>query len=58
MKLKIKFIVSLFLSALFFISCNDYSDLTPVVQDKVSGSADFTRFVTIGNSITAGIKSN
>ncbi|HQI41959.1 MAG: hypothetical protein B6D44_13670 [Ignavibacteriales bacterium UTCHB2] len=57
MKLKIKFIVSLFLSALFFISCNDYSDLTPVVQDKVSGSADFTRFVTIGNSITAGYQS-
>ncbi|MDT3696934.1 MAG: hypothetical protein ROY99_11160 [Ignavibacterium sp.] len=57
MKLKVKFFVSLFLLALIFIGCDDYSDLTPVVKDQVSGTADFTRFVTIGNSITAGYQS-
>lgn len=54
MKFKIKFIVSLLLTALIFISCDDYTDLTPVVKDKMSGNANFTKYVALGNSITAG----
>lgn len=52
--MKIKFIISLFLSAILFVSCDDYTDLTPVVKDKMSGNADFTRYVSLGNSLTAG----
>ncbi|HMN47688.1 MAG TPA: SGNH/GDSL hydrolase family protein [Ignavibacteriaceae bacterium] len=52
--MKIKLIASIFLSALIFISCDDYNDLTPPVKDKISGSANFARYVALGNSITAG----
>lgn len=52
--MKIKFIVSLFLSVLIFVSCDDYTDLTPVVKDKMSGNANFTKYVALGNSITSG----
>jgi len=39
--------------------CQDRSNLTaPAPQSPKSGSADFTRFVTIGNSITAGYQSS
>src|ERR1035437_1182160 len=39
--------------------CQDRSNLTaPTPQSPKSGSADFTRFVTIGNSITAGYQSS
>ncbi len=55
--MKIKLIASIFLSTLIFISCDDYTDLTPPVKDKVSGSANFARYVALGNSITAGYQS-
>ena len=43
-------------SLLFFVACEDRSDLTaPSAPD--TGSADFTRFVSIGNSLTAGYQS-
>src|ERR1035437_2312025 len=39
--------------------CQDRSNLTaPTPQSPKSGAADFTRFVTIGNSITAGYQSS
>ena len=39
--------------------CEDRSNITaPTPQSPKSGSADFTRFVTIGNSITAGYQSS
>ena len=39
--------------------CQDRSNLTaPAPQSPKSGTADFTRFVTIGNSITAGYQSS
>jgi phospholipase/lecithinase/hemolysin len=39
--------------------CQDRSNLTaPTAQSPKSGNADFTRFVTIGNSITAGYQSS
>jgi len=42
---------------LFFSACEDYSDLTaPAPIDF--GSADFTTFVAVGNSITAGYQSS
>jgi len=55
--MKIKLIVSIFLTALIFISCDDFTDLTPPVQNQVSGNANFARYVALGNSITAGYQS-
>src|SRR5574338_33763 len=56
--MKIKLILTIFLSALIFISCDDYSELTPTVKDQMSGSANFARYVSLGNSITAGYQSS
>ena len=46
---------------LLFIACNDPEDvdLTPIVAEEVNaefttGSADFTKYVALGNSLTAG----
>lgn len=53
-----KLIISLSLLsiiALAIIGCEDYTDLT--APELNLGSADFTRFVSIGNSITAGLQS-
>jgi hypothetical protein len=45
--------------AVIITGCQDRSNLTaPTPQSPKSGSADFTRFVTIGNSITAGYQSS
>src|SRR5574338_18336 len=55
--MKIKLILTIFLSALIFISCDDYSELTPTVKDQMSGSANFARYVALGNSITSGYQS-
>ncbi len=43
-------------SLLFFVACEDRSDLTAPSAPN-TGSADFTRFVSIGNSLTAGYQS-
>lgn len=55
--MKIKLLTLLFLSALIFISCDDYKDLNAPVQNAVSGNANFSRLYSIGNSITAGYQS-
>ncbi len=44
-------------SLLFFVACEDRSDLTAPAKVK-TGTADFTRFVAIGNSLTAGKQNN
>jgi len=45
--------------AVIITGCQDRSNLTaPTLQSPKSGTADFTRFVTIGNSITAGYQSS
>ena len=57
MKHSIKFIAIIFFTIIAFISCNDYSELETPVKDKISGSANFARYVSLGNSITAGYQS-
>ena len=57
MKLKIKLFSILALTVLFVISCDDYSELDAPVKNGVSGNANFARFVSLGNSITAGYQS-
>ncbi|NCS87178.1 MAG: hypothetical protein AUK34_11715 [Ignavibacteria bacterium CG2_30_36_16] len=45
-------------SAILLTGCQDRTELTaPNAPNPKSGSADFTRFVTIGNSLTAGYQS-
>lgn len=44
------------LSYIAFTSCDDYSDLTAPTVDY--GSTNFSTFVTVGNSITAGYQSS
>ncbi len=60
MKNKIKLSSLLFLLGIFIISgCKDRTEVTAPEQiQQKSGKADFTRFVTIGNSLTAGVQSN
>jgi lysophospholipase L1-like esterase len=58
MKLRIKFLsVIVILFTLIFVSCDDYNEIDPPVVDQVSGNADFSRYVALGNSITAGYQS-
>lgn len=48
-----------FISLLIFNGCEDRTELTaPEVPAFTSGTADFTRIVSIGNSLTAGFQSN
>lgn len=58
MKFYLKLLALLFIVTLTFVSCDDYSDLTPAVKDNMSGSADFSRYVAIGNSLTSGYQSS
>lgn len=48
--------VSLVLVLTLFIGCEDRSELTPPVPPS-TGSVSFERFVTLGNSLTAGYQS-
>ena len=53
MKKILNILFSLSLIAVVFVGCEDRSDLTA----PTSGTASYDRFVTIGNSITAGYQS-
>jgi hypothetical protein len=55
--MKMKLLSILILSALIIVSCDDYTELDTPVQNGISGNANFARFVSIGNSITAGYQS-
>ncbi len=57
-----KKIITILFAAVFVIfvynGCEDKTDLTAPQLNPKSGNADLTRFVTIGNSLTAGFQSN
>lgn len=54
-KIKILIYLKLFIISFLLTSCEDRSNLSaPIVEN---GSANFTTFVTIGNSLTAGYQS-
>ncbi|MBZ0199809.1 MAG: hypothetical protein K8H86_08075 [Ignavibacteriaceae bacterium] len=59
MKKFIKIVFTLAVAALLVTGCEDRTELTaPSAPNPKSGSADFTTFVTIGNSLTAGYQSS
>ena len=55
--MKIKILSVLLVSLFFVISCDDYTEIEAPVKNATSGSANFSRFYSIGNSITAGYQS-
>lgn len=58
MKKNLIFSIVVLLSSIIFYSCEDRSDLTaPGEQSPIFGSINFTNFVSIGNSLTAGYQS-
>lgn len=53
--MKYKNLKYLFLSALAFIACSEEIEVPVEVQEPLSaGTADFSKFVALGNSLTAG----
>ncbi len=55
---KMKMLFTLLLLTFVVIGCDDYTELDPPVTPTVeTGSANFSKMVTIGNSITAGYQS-
>jgi lysophospholipase L1-like esterase len=58
MKKFFNFILPVFIAVIIFYGCQDRTDLTPpTAPSPKSGSVDFTRYVAIGNSLTAGYQS-
>ncbi len=61
---KIKNILVLFLASIIYVSCDVNNELDEIVEPEVvypeatSGSADFSNYVAIGPSFTAGITDN
>ena len=59
MKNKLKILVLILSPFLMFIGCQDRTELTAPTQIPLStGTANFTSYVSIGNSLTAGYQSN
>lgn len=59
MKKIFNFLIVVVIMLFVFNGCKDRTDLTaPPAPSAKSGNADFTRFVTIGNSLTAGYQSS
>jgi len=59
MKKKLIAIVGVVLTSIFLMSCEDRTELTaPTPPSPNLGAVNFTNFVTIGNSLTAGYQSN
>jgi lysophospholipase L1-like esterase len=56
MKKNIRILLIILLPLMMFFGCKERTDLTG--PQTVNGNADFTRFVTIGNSLTAGYQSS
>lgn len=56
MKKTNKILLMILLPLMMFFGCKERTDL--VGPQPVNGGADFTRFVTIGNSLTAGYQSS
>ena len=55
--MKMKLLSTFILSVLIFVSCDDYTEIDAPVKNATSGNANFSRFYSIGNSITAGYQS-
>ncbi|WP_171032964.1 SGNH/GDSL hydrolase family protein [Fodinibius saliphilus] len=51
-----KKLLSLVILLALLSNCKDYNDLDPATDD--SGDADFTSYVAVGNSLTAGFQNN
>lgn len=59
MKKRIFISVCFILTSILFIACEDRSDLqAPNTPSLIQGSANFTTYVSIGNSLTAGYQSS
>ena len=59
MKKLISYLFILVISFLALTGCKDRTEITaPQAISPISGSADLTRYVAIGNSITAGYQSS
>jgi hypothetical protein len=60
MKNKFKYLVFTLLPFLIFVGCEDRTDLTapPAPPAFSTGTANFSMYVSIGNSLTAGYQSN
>jgi lysophospholipase L1-like esterase len=59
MKKKLNIILGLLLTAAVFFGCQDRTELAGVnPQVPVSGSVDLSKYVSIGNSLTAGYQSS
>jgi len=56
-KNKIILILAVIISSIFLFNCEDRNDLT-APGEVSTGTADFSRFVSIGNSLTAGYQSS
>ncbi len=57
MKINFRLISPLLLAALLIAGCNDFNEIDAPIKNSTSGTANFSRFVSIGNSITAGYQS-
>ncbi|MDP2364011.1 MAG: G-D-S-L family lipolytic protein, partial [Ignavibacteria bacterium] len=57
MKMKIKILSVILLTTFIVIGCNDFNEIDAPIQNGTSGTANFSRFVSLGNSITAGYQS-
>ncbi|GAB6283416.1 MAG: hypothetical protein STSR0008_21830 [Ignavibacterium sp.] len=58
MKKNLKYTFCIFLTSfIIFYGCEDRSDLTTPNITPDTGNADFTRYVALGNSLTAGVQS-
>ena len=55
MKKILKIVSFVFIAALMLISCDEYNEIT---NSPTTGSANFTRFVSIGNSLTMAEQSS
>lgn len=55
--MKMKLLSILMLGVFAFYGCDDFTEIEPPVKNATSGSANFSRFVSLGNSITAGYQS-
>lgn len=51
-------ILFVFITVSLFFGCEDRTELIAPTKSAIQGPVDFTRFVSIGNSITAGFQSN
>jgi GDSL-like Lipase/Acylhydrolase len=59
MKNKIKYLFLLITTALIFFGCQDRTELVaPPATNPMSGNANLTTYVAIGNSLTAGYQSS